>query len=389
MLQNTDAVPLGGQGAAGARNTAQSQGYYLPASGDIILIADHLPGAEHAVWAAAHELGLRHADRTTLPAAARELRNLALVARQNRTVNALASAIARQHGLDDNTPAQRQQAAEAALAELAATRHSGDWDALQQRYGVRMPQAQREGVLDVQARFADKLQGWFGRYAGMRQNEGAQVGAVLAEMLAGGDGQRAARGAGDVGLAGEAGRENRVPNKGLLVQNGDRDFAANEANMESHIGAAWDAPTTTRWNPSAKKQNCIACVASYMTDRLGGVFMTADDVERIVASVDPSRGIQMPEAVRIIRVATGAKEKPLAISPYAEDAPVGQYAMFVGPKRNQLSHVFSAERFADGTVNMFDPQNGQSVSVDDLLSMRVYWGGNSTAPVIPVFISEM
>ncbi|WP_217807066.1 hypothetical protein [Andreprevotia lacus] len=216
LLQNTDAVPLGGQGAAGAHTTAQSQGYYLPASGDIILIADHLPGAEHAVWAAAHELGQRHADRTTLPAAARELRNLALVARQNRSVNALASAIARQHGLDDNTPAQRQQAAEAALAELAelaelaATRNSGDWDALQQRYGVRMPLARRDGVLGVQARFADKLQDWFGRYAGMRQNEGAQGSAVLAEMLAGGGGQRAERVVGDVGLAGEAGREYRV-----------------------------------------------------------------------------------------------------------------------------------------------------------------------------------
>ncbi|SMC27180.1 hypothetical protein SAMN02745857_02740 [Andreprevotia lacus DSM 23236] len=210
LLQGAPAVPLG-EGTAGARNTAQSEGFYLPASGDIILIADHLPSAEHAVWAAAHELGLRQADRTALPAAARELRNLALVARQNRSVNALVSAIARQRGLDDSLPSQRQQAAEAALAELAATRHSGDWDALQQRYGVRMPLARRDSALGVQARFADKLQDWFGRYAGMRQNEGAQVSAVLAEMLAGGDGQRAARVAGDVGLAGEAGREHDIP----------------------------------------------------------------------------------------------------------------------------------------------------------------------------------
>ncbi|SMC27173.1 hypothetical protein SAMN02745857_02736, partial [Andreprevotia lacus DSM 23236] len=75
LLQGAPAVPLG-EGTAGARNTAQSQGFYLPASGEIILIADHLPSAEHAVWAAAHALGQRHADRTTLPAAARELRNL-------------------------------------------------------------------------------------------------------------------------------------------------------------------------------------------------------------------------------------------------------------------------------------------------------------------------
>ncbi|SMC27190.1 hypothetical protein SAMN02745857_02745 [Andreprevotia lacus DSM 23236] len=211
LLQNTDAVPLGGQGTASAHTTAQSQGYYLPASGDIILIADHLPSAEHAVWAAAHELGQRHADRTTLPAAARELRNLALVARQNGSVNALASAIARQHGLDDSLPSQRQQAAEAALAELAATRHSGDWHALQQRYGVRVPLARRDGALGVQARFADKLRDWFGRYAGMRQNEGAQVSAVLAGMLAGGDGGRTERGVGDVGLVGAKESAQKVP----------------------------------------------------------------------------------------------------------------------------------------------------------------------------------
>ncbi|SMC27177.1 hypothetical protein SAMN02745857_02738 [Andreprevotia lacus DSM 23236] len=248
LLQNTDAVPLGGQGTASAHTTAQSQGYYLPASGDIILIADHLPSAEHAVWAAAQTLGHQQADRTALPAAARELRNLALVARQNRSVNALASAIARQRGLDDNTPAQRQQAAEAALAELAATRHSGDWHALQQRYGVRMPQAQREGVLDVQARFADKLQGWFGRYAGMRQNEGAQVGAVLAEMLAGGDGQRAARGAGDVGLGVEA-QKDLVPNKA-------REVKTDTIQVPAGVGReAWIRPNDIRFSQRTITEN--------------------------------------------------------------------------------------------------------------------------------------
>jgi precorrin-3B methylase len=48
-------------------------------------------------------------------------------------------------------------------------------------------------------------------------------------------------------------------------------------------------------------------VASYTTDRLGnkaGPFLTADGVERIYATVDPSRGQQLNDAIEIIQEAS-------------------------------------------------------------------------------------
>lgn len=154
----------------------------------------------------------------------------------------------------------------------------------------------------------------------------------------------------------------------------------------AHIGAAIDAPTATRWNPSGKDQNCIACVGSYMTDKEGMLFMTADDIERSIASVDPSRGIQLQEAVRIIRAAAQAEKRPQPLSPFLEGSPAGDYALFLGPDRNALKHVIYAERFENGSYRMFDPQNGKNVLMEDLMSLRIYWGGSHNSPLVPVFI---
>lgn len=152
----------------------------------------------------------------------------------------------------------------------------------------------------------------------------------------------------------------------------------------NHIGSTWDSPTSTTWNPSAKRENCVACVASYITDRLdgeAGAFLTADDVERIYASVHPSRGLQLPEAVEILHRASKSETPPVKQSPFSPDAPVGQYALFFGPREDQLRHVIHAEVLPNnGGVKMFDPQNGQVVKVDDLLSLRIRWGIVLKAP---------
>ena len=169
-----------------------------------------------------------------------------------------------------------------------------------------------------------------------------------------------------------------------------RIFSGEENN---HIGAAWDPPTTTLWNPSAKSENCIACVASYTTDRLSGragEFMTADDVERIYASVDPSRGLQLGDAISIIHKASRSDTPPVVTSPFLPDAPAGQYALFFGPSKEKLRHVVHAEVLPNGGgVNMFDPQNGQKISVDELTSLRIRWGGSHASPVVPVLIREV
>ncbi len=158
---------------------------------------------------------------------------------------------------------------------------------------------------------------------------------------------------------------------------------------DNHIGSAWDAPTTTKWNPSAKSENCIACVASYMTDRLdgkAGQFLSADDIERVYASVDPSRGLQLSEAVEIIRKAAKSDNSPVVKTPFADDAPVGQYALFFGKGKDKLRHVVHAEKTPDDGVKMFDPQNGESITSEDLLSLRLKWGGNQDSPIVPVLI---
>jgi len=126
-----------------------------------------------------------------------------------------------------------------------------------------------------------------------------------------------------------------------------------------------------------------------MTERLGGKagsFKTADDIERIIASVDPSRGLQLKDAIDIISKGAKSKTGAIAQSPFVKDAPVGQYAIFFGPSRDKLLHVIHGEVLPNRTVRMFDPQNGQAVSVDDLLSLRIKWGGQKDSPIIPIYI---
>lgn len=116
--------------------------------------------------------------------------------------------------------------------------------------------------------------------------------------------------------------------------------ASGTAGETSHIGSSLRAPKTTRWNPSAKGENCIACVASYMTERLNGAageFLSADDVERIYASVHPSRGLQLPEAVEILHRVSKSDMAPVRLSPFAEGAPVGQYALFLARVQTSCS----------------------------------------------------
>ncbi|WP_236211300.1 hemagglutinin repeat-containing protein [Metapseudomonas otitidis] len=165
--------------------------------------------------------------------------------------------------------------------------------------------------------------------------------------------------------------------------------ASGTAGETNHIGSSLSDPKTTRWNPSAKDENCIACVASYMTERLNGAageFLSADDVERIYASVHPSRGLQLPEAVEILHRVSKSDMAPVKLSPFAEGAPVGQYALFFGPRADQLRHVIHAEVLPNnGGVRMFDPQNGLVVTEYDILSLKIKWGGKDSR-VIPVFI---
>ncbi|MDH5803368.1 MAG: hypothetical protein OEZ68_21450 [Gammaproteobacteria bacterium] len=129
-------------------------------------------------------------------------------------------------------------------------------------------------------------------------------------------------------------------------------------------------------------------MSSYITDKVPSLnFKTADDIERIIASVDPSRGLQLNDAIDIIRKSAKVDALPPGRSPFVKDAEPGHYAVFLGSDRNKLKHVFHAEVLPNqGGLRMFDPQNGQVVRMGDLDSLRIKWGGHRKSPIVPVFI---
>ena len=73
-------------------------------------------------------------------------------------------------------------------------------------------------------------------------------------------------------------------------------------------------------------------------------------------------------------------------SPFVPNAPEGQYALFFGSRVDRLEHVIHAEVYQPGKFRMFDPQNGQTVTLDDLMSLRIKWGGSADSPVVPYLI---
>jgi hypothetical protein len=118
---------------------------------------------------------------------------------------------------------------------------------------------------------------------------------------------------------------------------------------------------------------------------LDGPFLTADDIERTIASVDPSRNLQLNDALDILK-RTVKSDAVAPQSPFVSNAPEGQYALFFGSRVDRLEHVIHAEVYQPGKFRMFDPQNGQTVTLDDLMSLRIKWGGSADSPVVPYLI---
>jgi len=104
-----------------------------------------------------------------------------------------------------------------------------------------------------------------------------------------------------------------------------------------------------------------------------GVFRTADDIDLSIRSLAPENGLQLKEAVDVFkRAIKGAN--PKAIPFFKSDSPPGQYALFFGAGPGKLTHVIHGQKFKDGTIKMFDPQNGQVVTFSDILSLNVKCG---------------
>lgn len=117
-------------------DNARDEGFYVPAENAVYLIAGNIASPQRAVWIAAHEVsghaGLRGLQDKTVDDAVR-------FAGKNRYIGDLAKAIADDRGNDAH-------AIEEAMAELQAAIETNDFAALEDRYGITVPEASRNGI---------------------------------------------------------------------------------------------------------------------------------------------------------------------------------------------------------------------------------------------------
>ncbi|MET0029778.1 MAG: hypothetical protein ABW101_19260 [Candidatus Thiodiazotropha sp.] len=95
----------------------------------------------------------------------------------------------------------------------------------------------------------------------------------------------------------------------------------------------------------------------------------------------------MNDAINIILKASISSTPSVMRSPFIEGAPAGQYAIFFGSRTDRMRHVVHTEVLPENKgLRIIDPQNGQQISVDDLMSLRIKWGGDAKSPIVPVLI---
>ena len=130
------------------------EGWFDGRSGQINLVAATVT-PERAAWVAWHELGhrgvaLAHFD---------DYRAVMQDADQNSTVRALADAVQQERRQYRFDPAAdtREVAVEEALVELYAAQKTGNYAALETRYGIKVPAAVKPGIAGTLQRVAEKL----------------------------------------------------------------------------------------------------------------------------------------------------------------------------------------------------------------------------------------
>lgn len=150
----------------GAENLRGVEGWYDPQSKRITLIADNLPNARTAQFAAWHELGHRKID----VAGWQQWRGVLEQARLNPTIKQLAQTILRQRKAAGET-INLDSATEEAAVELYSAMKNRDYAALESKYKVNVPLAMRGGLAGYFSRFAKRLQAVLARAFGIQQAE--------------------------------------------------------------------------------------------------------------------------------------------------------------------------------------------------------------------------
>ncbi|OAM23728.1 hypothetical protein A7P92_06530 [Eikenella corrodens] len=150
----------------GAQDLRGVDGWYDPKSKRITLIADNLPNARAAQFAAWHELGHRKID----VAGWQQWRGVLEQARLNPTIQQLAQTILRQRKAAGEV-INLDIATEEAAVELYSAMKNSDYAALENKYKVSVPLAMRGGLAGYFARFAQRLQAVLAKAFGIRQAE--------------------------------------------------------------------------------------------------------------------------------------------------------------------------------------------------------------------------
>ena len=150
----------------GAQDLRGVDGWYDPKSKRITLIADNLPNARAAQFAAWHELGHRKID----VAGWQQWQAVLEQARLNPTIRQLAQAINRQRKAAGEA-INIDTATEEAAVELYSAMKNSDYAALESKYKVSVPLAMRGGLAGYFARFAQRLQAVLAKAFGIRQAE--------------------------------------------------------------------------------------------------------------------------------------------------------------------------------------------------------------------------
>ena len=150
----------------GAQDLRGVDGWYDPKSKRITLIADNLPNARAAQFAAWHELGHRKID----VAGWQQWQAVLEQARLNPTIRQLAQTINRQRKAAGEA-INIDTATEEAAVELYSAMKNSDYAALESKYKVSVPLAMRGGLAGYFARFAQRLQAVLAKAFGVRQAE--------------------------------------------------------------------------------------------------------------------------------------------------------------------------------------------------------------------------
>lgn len=173
--------------AENGQDHSKSEGLYNPRNQVVYLIADNISSPERAAWVATHEVVGHGGLRMLKDKSVNEALNLA---GSNKFVRQLGDAISNNRSgiLESGAEPYMEFRAglEEAIAELSAATESGDFVALEDRYGVKVPAASRNGVIGAVARVYEAVKRFLASVMGKPVSEvsNADVRALIGEQQA-------------------------------------------------------------------------------------------------------------------------------------------------------------------------------------------------------------